>query len=151
MAAVTPSPPSPKTTTTATITTTTLPLKSEPTADAASTVASTAIFSANEKESSRSSAPPAKLSGANSESTGDSSQSARLHLAAPEKVVADWTVPNPKGILSAHVAFARTVDWSRTPLGYVHFKRESLSTPVPLTPIDSMSILERHLLTNLYR
>ncbi|KAH8682652.1 aerobic respiration control sensor protein arcB [Xylariales sp. PMI_506] len=54
---------------------------------------------------------------ASSNSTGGSSQSKRLALAAPEKAVADWTVPNPKGILSPHVAFARTVNWEATPLG----------------------------------
>jgi len=29
----------------------------------------------------------------------------------------DWTVPNPEGELSPHVIFARSVDWSVTPLG----------------------------------
>jgi PAS domain S-box-containing protein len=55
--------------------------------------------------------------GTSSDSTANSSQSKRLALAAPDKVVADWTVPNPKGILSPHVAFARTVHWEATPLG----------------------------------
>ncbi|KAH6685941.1 aerobic respiration control sensor protein arcB [Plectosphaerella plurivora] len=118
-------PPSPKAESVTAESAVALPLRPEPVdaspSDIASTVVTTttALLSANDVQSSRSSAPaPApKASGANSESTGDSSQSARLHLAAPEKAVADWTVPNPKGILSAHVAFARTVKWEKTPLG----------------------------------
>lgn len=133
--AVTSRPPSPKTTAVVT-TATTLPSRSSrpeaapaaidqrtsapcspPADDRASTVASTTIFSAKERASSRSSVPPTKPSGASSESTGDSSQSARLHLAAPEKAVSDWTLPNPRGVLSDHIAFARTVNWEKTPLG----------------------------------
>ncbi|KAL9110587.1 MAG: hypothetical protein Q9227_004945 [Pyrenula ochraceoflavens] len=44
----------------------------------------------------------------------------RIHsiaLAAPKGAVADWTVPNPKGFLSSHLEFARTIDWANTPLG----------------------------------
>ncbi len=51
------------------------------------------------------------------DNTSSSSQSHRIILAAPEKAVADWTVPNPKGMLSPHIAFARTVRWENTPLG----------------------------------
>ncbi|KAG7117887.1 Hybrid signal transduction histidine kinase K like protein [Verticillium longisporum] len=58
-----------------------------------------------------------KTAGTSSDETGSTSTSARLHLATPEKAVADWTVPNPKGILSAHIAYARTVAWENTPLG----------------------------------
>jgi hypothetical protein len=38
-------------------------------------------------------------------------------LATPDNAVPDWTVPNPPGIMSEHVAFTRTVDWASTPLG----------------------------------
>ena len=57
-----------------------------------------------------------KAADANSSSTG-SSQSASILLSAPDKAVADWTVVKPKGVLSAHVEFARSVKWSNTPLG----------------------------------
>lgn len=40
-----------------------------------------------------------------------------IPLSAPEKAVADWTVPHPTGLLSDHVQYARTVDWAKTPLG----------------------------------
>ncbi|KAJ6786623.1 hypothetical protein PWT90_03712 [Aphanocladium album] len=40
-----------------------------------------------------------------------------IPLSSPEKAVADWTVAHPKGVLSNHVQYARTVDWARTPLG----------------------------------
>lgn len=59
-----------------------------------------------------------KTSDGSSENTGGSSQSkTSLTLAAPEKAVQDWTAPDPKGILTPHLAFARTVDWASTPLG----------------------------------
>lgn len=32
----------------------------------------------------------------------------------------DWTCPNPKGALSAHVQFARSIDWTATPLGVMN-------------------------------
>lgn len=38
-------------------------------------------------------------------------------LATPDNAVPDWTVPNLTGTISEHVAFARTIDWARTPLG----------------------------------
>jgi PAS domain S-box-containing protein len=66
------------------------------------------------------SAPPQQIVkplGTNSSSTGDSSQSKRLLLAAPEKACPDWTVAKPKGTISAHIAFARSVAWDTTPLG----------------------------------
>ncbi|CAP67441.1 uncharacterized protein PODANS_1_24440 [Podospora anserina S mat+] len=43
--------------------------------------------------------------------------SASITLAAPEKSVADWTCPEPRGVLSAHLQYARTVNWAITPLG----------------------------------
>jgi PAS domain S-box-containing protein len=52
-----------------------------------------------------------------SDDTGTSSKSASITLAAPEKAVADWTIAEPKGLLSPHLQYARTVNWSITPLG----------------------------------
>ncbi|KAF2639814.1 aerobic respiration control sensor protein arcB [Massarina eburnea CBS 473.64] len=36
---------------------------------------------------------------------------------SPEKGCPDWTVENPKGHLSEHLLFARSMDWAATPLG----------------------------------
>jgi hypothetical protein len=52
-----------------------------------------------------------------SDDTGGSTQSGSIALGAPEKAVADWTVPEPKGLLSPHVKYAREVNWASTPLG----------------------------------
>lgn len=41
-------------------------------------------------------------------------------LASPENAVPDWTAANFTGALTEHVAFARKVDWSHTPLGPMH-------------------------------
>lgn len=60
---------------------------------------------------------PFKTEQTSSESTALSSQSKRLVLAAPDRVCSDWTAAEPKGVLSAHVAYARTVAWENTPLG----------------------------------
>jgi hypothetical protein len=38
-------------------------------------------------------------------------------LSTPDNALPDWTVPWPTGLISDHVAFARKVDWSNTPLG----------------------------------
>lgn len=38
-------------------------------------------------------------------------------LATPDNAVPDWTVPEPPGFISEHVAFARKVNWANTPLG----------------------------------
>ncbi|KAJ4148620.1 hypothetical protein LMH87_003081 [Akanthomyces muscarius] len=40
-----------------------------------------------------------------------------IPLSSPEMAVTDWTVAHPKGLLSDHVQYARTVDWVKTPLG----------------------------------
>jgi hypothetical protein len=68
--------------------------------------------------------PPAKpsyfpkASGGSSDDTGASSGSkTSLTLATPEKAVIDWTAKSPKGVLSSHINFARTIDWASTPLG----------------------------------
>lgn len=38
-------------------------------------------------------------------------------LAAPEKACTDWTAAEPKGVLTEHMKFARSVNWDVTPLG----------------------------------
>ncbi|KAF2822202.1 putative histidine kinase HHK16p [Ophiobolus disseminans] len=38
-------------------------------------------------------------------------------LSTPDNAVPDWTVPQPIGVLSDHIAFVRKFDWARTPLG----------------------------------
>lgn len=88
--------------------------------DVSDSTARNTIFSSNTQgQSSQSSRHPSNPNPntSSSGSTGGSSQSARITLATPEKAVADWTVAKPKGILSAHIAFARTVNWANTPLG----------------------------------
>ncbi|KAF1988817.1 aerobic respiration control sensor protein arcB [Aulographum hederae CBS 113979] len=56
--------------------------------------------------------------GGSSDDTGSSSQSkTSITLTKPERAVVDWTVKKPKGVLTAHVQFARGVKWSATPLG----------------------------------
>ena len=51
-------------------------------------------------------------------SSGKSSGSKQaIALAAPEHACTDWTVAEPKGHLTEHMKFARSVDWSATPLG----------------------------------
>jgi PAS domain S-box-containing protein len=52
-----------------------------------------------------------------SDETKTSSQNASISLSLPEKAVADWTVAKPRGILSPHLQYARTIDWAMTPLG----------------------------------
>ncbi|KAJ4258048.1 hypothetical protein NW762_008188 [Fusarium torreyae] len=46
-----------------------------------------------------------------------SSSSGSIVLSKPEKAVADWTAPNPKGILSPYIRLLRDIDWASTPLG----------------------------------
>jgi hypothetical protein len=38
-------------------------------------------------------------------------------LSTPDSSVPDWTVPNPKGVLSDYLKFVRSVDWGNTPIG----------------------------------
>lgn len=59
---------------------------------------------------------PTKTNGS-SDDTGASSLSTSIVLTTPEKAVSDWTCANPKGILSPHLEFARTINWGATPLG----------------------------------
>ncbi|KAK8063075.1 hypothetical protein PG997_015172 [Apiospora hydei] len=46
-----------------------------------------------------------------------STASKKILLAAPDKAVVDWTAQKPRGILSPHVQFARSIQWENTPLG----------------------------------
>ena len=51
-------------------------------------------------------------------SSGNSSGSKQaVALATPEKSCTDWTAAEPKGILTDHMKFARSVNWAATPLG----------------------------------
>ncbi|KAH7386103.1 putative histidine kinase HHK16p [Pyrenochaeta sp. MPI-SDFR-AT-0127] len=59
--------------------------------------------------------PSVTLSRDTSKNTSGTSSS--VTLSTPDNSVPDWTVPDPVGILSDHVAFARKVDWANTPLG----------------------------------
>ncbi|KAK8137342.1 hypothetical protein PG984_005282 [Apiospora sp. TS-2023a] len=61
--------------------------------------------------------PPPKLNSSSSSNNTVSTQSKKLYLAAPDKAVADWTAPKPRGILSSHMQFARSIQWENTPLG----------------------------------
>jgi hypothetical protein len=38
-------------------------------------------------------------------------------LSTPDSSVPDWTVANPRGVLSDHLKFVRGIDWADTPLG----------------------------------
>jgi len=60
--------------------------------------------------------PTNKTTGS-SDDTGASSLSTSIILTTPEKAVADWTSSKPKGILSPHLQYARSVNWAATPLG----------------------------------
>ncbi|KAK2609179.1 hypothetical protein QQS21_002261 [Conoideocrella luteorostrata] len=57
------------------------------------------------------------MTGSNSDETGLSSYSSSILLTSPEMAVTDWTVPKPKGLLSPHLKYARSVEWAKTPLG----------------------------------
>lgn len=53
-------------------------------------------------------------SSTNTRETSDTTFS--LNLTAPDNATPDWTVRKPKGILSDHLVFARSIDWASTPL-----------------------------------
>lgn len=50
-------------------------------------------------------------------SSGTLGSGASVTLSKPVKGCPDWTAANPKGELSDHMLFARSVDWATTPLG----------------------------------
>jgi hypothetical protein len=46
-----------------------------------------------------------------------SGSNSAVTMGVTTNVIPDITVPNPKGIISEHVAFVRSIDWASTPLG----------------------------------
>jgi PAS domain S-box-containing protein len=75
------------------------------------------LVSSKDNPGSKTSSHPI-MAGGNSDDTGESLQSkTSIILMGPEKAVPDWTVNEPKGILSPHLLFSRTVNWASTPLG----------------------------------
>lgn len=60
---------------------------------------------------------PKALTHEDSTDTWKSASTTSIRLTTPEKGVRDWTVKEPKGTLSAHLSFARSVDWASTSLG----------------------------------
>jgi hypothetical protein len=54
--------------------------------------------------------------GPDRDNNGSSSISA-ITLSTPDASVPDWTAPNPRGVLSDHLKFVRSIDWAKTPLG----------------------------------
>ncbi|KAF2820468.1 hypothetical protein CC86DRAFT_332913 [Ophiobolus disseminans] len=46
-----------------------------------------------------------------------SSSISAITLSTPDSSVPDWTVPHPRGVLSDHLQFVRSIDWAKTPLG----------------------------------
>jgi hypothetical protein len=40
-----------------------------------------------------------------------------ITLSTPDSSVPDWTAPHPRGLLSDHLQFVRSIDWAKTPLG----------------------------------
>jgi hypothetical protein len=51
-------------------------------------------------------------------SSGNSSgNKSGISLSGPEKACPDWTADQPKGTLTPHMEFARSIDWSLTGLG----------------------------------
>lgn len=52
--------------------------------------------------------------------TGNSKSSKNISInleTLPERATLDWTIANPEGLLSAHLRYVRSVDWSNTSLG----------------------------------
>jgi hypothetical protein len=66
-----------------------------------------------EDKNGRTSNPPTSGSASND----TSGSGASIPLASPAEGVPDWTVENPRGVLTEHMIFARNVNWSATPLG----------------------------------
>ncbi|KAG9193014.1 hypothetical protein G6011_03049 [Alternaria panax] len=42
-----------------------------------------------------------------------------ITLSTPDSSVPDWTAPYPRGVLSDHLQFVRSIDWAKTPLGAI--------------------------------
>ena len=46
-----------------------------------------------------------------------SSSISGITLSTPNSSVPDWTAPHPRGVLSDHLQFVRSINWAKTPLG----------------------------------
>jgi len=92
-------------------------IKSVSQIEGSSMAASTTLVSSKQHQTPSKRTDPPKASDGSSTNTGSSQSKASIQLAAPEKAVSDWTAQDPKGVLSPHLAFARTIDWANTPLG----------------------------------
>ncbi|CAN9205051.1 unnamed protein product [Alternaria sp. RS040] len=53
----------------------------------------------------------------NDRDRNSSSSISSITLSTPDSSVPDWTVPHPRGVLSDHLQFVRSIDWAKTPLG----------------------------------
>jgi hypothetical protein len=67
-----------------------------------------------------------RFSSRSSDGTANTRSSISLSLSAPENGVPDWTVANPKGVLSEHIIFTRSIDWGSTPLVSRHKRNCSI-------------------------
>ncbi|KAF4975533.1 hypothetical protein FZEAL_7679 [Fusarium zealandicum] len=76
----------------------------------------TLVMSSKQRQSSKISLHRETTRQSSDEVTG-STASGSIVLQKPEKAVADWTVKKPRGLLSPHMQFARSIDWASTPLG----------------------------------
>lgn len=87
--------------------------------DVIMTADSETLVSSNQSPLRKSSYLPSGDGETSSGDIGATSQSkASISLEnAPAKAVPDWTVKNPKGLLTPHMLFAREVNWAITPLG----------------------------------
>jgi signal transduction histidine kinase len=59
---------------------------------------------------------PTKMSSSGS-TDGTSNSNPSINLSVPENGIPDWTVKKPKGPMTPYMTFARSIDWSATPLG----------------------------------
>ncbi|KAF2260810.1 aerobic respiration control sensor protein arcB [Lojkania enalia] len=84
----------------------------EKAADVAPTIESSTLVSSTKPKAPK---EHSSKSGDNSHETSSSGVS--VTLSSPEFGCPDWTIAEPKGVLSEHMVFTRSVDWSATPLG----------------------------------
>lgn len=91
--------------------------RSTATGTAAAVAASTTLVSTKQDAGASKPFYFPRTSEKSSDDTGGSGQSGSISLGAPDRAVADWTVPKPKGSLSPHIKYAREVNWASTPLG----------------------------------
>ncbi|KIW00739.1 uncharacterized protein PV09_07723 [Verruconis gallopava] len=72
---------------------------------------------ASSKQAERLNFTKASKTSGESSSGNSSRQTQSIILSVPEKACADWTAENPKGHLTEHMKFARSINWGATPLG----------------------------------